>query len=147
MPICTQGMQRTWWPEASTIIVTGPYWIVPKSHKLPISTFQLSSDRNPTKSELPCWRMIIRVSAVDLACISVDDLYLHNSDVIMGAMVSQITGVLIVCSTVCSGVDKRKHQSSASLAFVRGINRWPVDSPHKGPVTWKMFPFDDVIMC
>ena len=39
-----------------------------------------------------------------------------------------------------------KHQSSASLAFVRGIHRWPVNSPHKGPVTRKMFPFDDVIM-
>ena len=43
-------------------------------------------------------------------------------------------------------VHQRKHQSSASLAFVRGIHRWPVDSSHKGPVTWKMFPFDDVIM-
>ena len=42
--------------------------------------------------------------------------------------------------------DQRKHQSSASLAFVRGIHRWPVNSPHKGPVTQKMFPFDDVIM-
>ena len=41
---------------------------------------------------------------------------------------------------------QRKHQSSASLAFVRGINRWPVDSPHKGPVTRSMFPFDNVIM-
>ena len=50
------------------------------------------------------------------------------------------------CSTVCSGADQRKHQSSASLAFVRGIHRWPVNSPHKGPVTRKMFPFDDVIM-
>ena len=40
----------------------------------------------------------------------------------------------------------RKHQSSASLAFVRGIHRRPVNSPHKGPVTRKMFPFDDVIM-
>ena len=40
----------------------------------------------------------------------------------------------------------KKHQSSASLAFVRGIRRWPVNSPHKGPVTRKMFPFDDVIM-
>ena len=38
------------------------------------------------------------------------------------------------------------HQSSASLAFVRGIHRWPVNSPHKLPVTRKMFPFDDVIM-
>ena len=39
-----------------------------------------------------------------------------------------------------------KHQRSASLAFVRGIHRWPVNSPHKWPVTRKMFPFDDVIM-
>ena len=47
---------------------------------------------------------------------------------------------------VCSGADLRKHQSSASLAFVMGIHWLPVDSPHKGPVTRKMFPFDDVIM-
>ena len=40
----------------------------------------------------------------------------------------------------------KRNQSSASLAFVRGIHRWPVNSPHKGPVTRKMFPFDDVIM-
>ena len=40
----------------------------------------------------------------------------------------------------------RKHQSSASLAFVRGIHRGPVNSPHKWPVTRKMFPLDDVIM-
>ena len=70
----------------------------------------------------------------------------HYSDVIMGAMASQITGVSIVFSTVCSGADQRKHQSSALLVFVRGIHRWPVNSPHKGPVTRKMFPFDDVIM-
>ena len=44
------------------------------------------------------------------------------------------------------GTDQRKHQSSASLAFVRGIHRRPVNSPHKWPVTRKMFPFDDVIM-
>ena len=68
------------------------------------------------------------------------------SDVMMGAMASQITSVSIVYSTVCSGSDQRKHQRSASLAFVRGIHRWPVNSFHKGPVTWKMFPFDDVIM-
>ena len=70
----------------------------------------------------------------------------HYSDVIMGAMASQITGVSIVYSTVCSGADQRKHQSSASLAFVRGIHRSPQNSPHKGPVTRKMFPFHDVIM-
>ena len=64
----------------------------------------------------------------------------------MSAMVSQITSLTIVYSTVYSGADQRRHQSSASLAFVRGIHRWPVNSPHKGPVTRKMFPFDDVIV-
>ena len=70
----------------------------------------------------------------------------HYSDVIMGAMASQITSSIIVYSTVYSGADQRKHQSSASLAFARGIHRWPVNSPHKWPVTWKMFPFDDVML-
>ena len=57
-----------------------------------------------------------------------------------------ITSLRIVYWTVYSGTDQTKHQSSASLAFVRGIHRWPVNSPHKWPVTWKMFSFDDVIM-
>ena len=64
----------------------------------------------------------------------------------MSAMAPQITSLTIVYFTVYSGADQRKHQSSASLAFVWGIHRWPVNSPHKGPVTRKMFPFDDVIM-
>ena len=67
-------------------------------------------------------------------------------DVIMSAMAPQITGVSMVCSIVCSGADQRKHQSSGSLAFARGIHRWPVNSPHKGSVTRKMCPLDDVIM-
>ena len=71
---------------------------------------------------------------------------LHYNDVIMGRMASQITSLTIVYSTVYSGTDQRKHQSSASLAFVREINRWQVNSPHKWPVTRKMFPFEDVIM-
>ena len=71
--------------------------------------------------------------------------YCYN-DVIMSAMTSQITSFTVVYSTFYSGADKRKHQRSVSLAFVRGINRWPMNSPHKGPVTQKMFPFDDVIM-
>ena len=45
-----------------------------------------------------------------------------------------------------SGADQRKHQRCASLAFVWGIHRWPVNSPHKWPVTRKMFPWDDVLM-
>ena len=64
----------------------------------------------------------------------------------MGAIASQITSLTIVYSIVYSDADQRKHQSSASLAFVRGIHRGPVNSPHKWPVTRKMFPFDDVIM-
>ena len=70
----------------------------------------------------------------------------HYSDVMMGAMAFQITSLTIVYSAVYSGADQRKHQSSASLAFVRGIHRSPVNSPHKCPVMRKRFPFDDVIM-
>ena len=64
----------------------------------------------------------------------------------MSAMASQITGVASACSTVCSGAHQRKHKSFVSLAFMRGIHWWPVDSPHKGLITQKMFPFDGVIM-
>ena len=67
------------------------------------------------------------------------------NDVIMSMMSSQITGISIVCSTVGSDADQRNHQSSASLAFVRGLHRWPMNSPHKGPVTRKMYSFDAVI--
>ena len=64
----------------------------------------------------------------------------------MGAITSEITSLTIVYSTIYSDADQRKHQSSASLAFVRGIHWGPVNSPHKWPVTRKMFPFDDIIM-
>ena len=64
----------------------------------------------------------------------------------MSAIASQITSLTIVYSTIYSDADQRKHQSSASLAFVRGIHGGTVNSPHKWPVTRKMFPFDDVIM-
>ena len=65
----------------------------------------------------------------------------HYNDVIMGAIASQITSFTIVYSIVYSDSNQRKHQSTASLAFVCGEftgDRWPV--------TRKMFPFDDVIM-
>ena len=73
----------------------------------------------------------------------------------MTTITSQITSLAIVYSIVYSDADQRKHQSSASLAFVWGIHRdrefvgnspGPVNSPHKGPATRKMFPFNDVIM-
>ena len=70
----------------------------------------------------------------------------HYNDVIMGAIASQITSLTIVYSTVYSDADEKNNQSSASLAFVWGIHRWPVNSPHKWPVTRKMLPFDDVIV-
>ena len=72
--------------------------------------------------------------------------YNDYNEVIMSTTASQITSLTIVYSTVYLDADQRKHQSSASLAFVRGIHRGPVNSPHKGPVTQKIFPFDDVIM-
>ena len=70
----------------------------------------------------------------------------HYGDVTMSAMASQITSLTIVYSIVYSDADQRKHQSSASLAFVLGIHRSPVNSPHKWPVARKMSLFDDVIM-
>ena len=65
----------------------------------------------------------------------------------MSAIASQITSLTIVYSIVYSDADQRNHQSSASLAFVWGIHRGPVNFPHKWPVTRKMFPFDGVIIC
>ena len=67
-------------------------------------------------------------------------------NVITSAMASEITGISTAWSAICSGANQRKHQNPVSLAFVRGIRRWPMNSLHKRPVTHKMFPFDDVIM-
>ena len=89
---------------------------------------------------LPLWRVALtRLSPTAGSGI-------HYTDVIMSVMASQITNFKIVYSNVYLGAGKRKHQSSTSLAFVRGIHRSPVNSLEKGPVTRKMFPFDDVIM-
>ena len=87
-------------------------------------------------------------SSLSLHCSSlkVRNTFFHYNDVIMGAMASQITSLTIIYSTVYSDADQREHQSFASMAFVQGIHRWPVNFPHKGPVTRKMFAFGDVIM-
>ena len=79
--------------------------------------------------------------------ISNMSILIHYGDVIMGAIASQITSLTIVYPTVYSDTDQRKHQSSASLAFVRGNftgDRWIF--PAQRPVTRRMFPLDDVIM-
>ena len=70
----------------------------------------------------------------------------HYCNVLMGAKASQIISLMSIHSTVYSGTYQRKHESSVSLAFVRGIHRWPVNSPHEGPVTRKMIPLDDSII-
>ena len=54
------------------------------------------------------------------------------NDVIMSVMASLITGISIVYSTVYSSTDQ--------------FTWWLVNNSHKGPITWKMFPFDHVIM-
>ena len=66
----------------------------------------------------------------------------HYSVVIMGDMAYQITSLTIVYSTVGSGSDQKLRVTS----LYAGIHRWPVNSPHKWPVTREVFPFDDVIM-
>ena len=91
-------------------------------------------------TQLPKWLLLFRRKNSSIT------IKTHCNDVIMGAISSQITSLMIVVSTVYLDTDQGKHQSPASLAFVRGIHRRPVNSPHKWPVTRKMFAFDHVIM-
>ena len=89
------------------------------------------------------WNLIFKMKKVYFLWVNV---MCHYSDVIMSAMASQITSLMIVSSTVYSDADQRKHQSSASLAFLGGIHLSPVNSPHKRPVMREMLPYDDAIM-
>ena len=123
------------------------------------------SDYNPQKTmDVPytdfAWSILLYRPPVSLKAIAVHPIKMHTvflclfpyhciisfyetiwhyNDVIMSAMASQIISLAIVYSSVYSGVGQRKNQSSASLTFVRGIHRWPVNSPHKRPVTRKCF--------
>ena len=72
--------------------------------------------------------------------------YTRHFECVYLIMMTSSNGYIFRVTGPLCRADQRQHQSSASLAFVRGIHRWPMDSPHKGPVTGKMFPFDDVIM-
>ena len=71
---------------------------------------------------------------------------LYYMDVIMSAMASQITSVSIFSQLFVYVQIKENIKARRHWPLCEGIHRWPVDSPHKGPVTRKMFPFDDVIM-
>ena len=112
------------------------------SPNVPADALALSRPQGISRHSIDCVRLRDAHNTYRSHCY----LLQNYSDVIMSVMASQITGVVVVYSTVCSGVDQRKHQSSAPLAFVRGIHRWLVNSPHKGPVMRKMFPFDYVIV-
>ena len=122
------------------------------THELSASIVWIRSLTTEFKScfiQIISTRMVIKwikLSVASLSCFGSNIAMLHYSDVIMSTIRYQIIGVSKVCSTIGSGADQRKHQNSASLAFVRGIHRWPVDSPHKWPVMQKMSPFDDVII-
>ena len=95
-------------------------------------------------ANLPISRDIYLISYIPLCrCVTNSS---HYSDVMMSTMASQITSLTIVYSTVYSRADQWKYQSSASLAFVRGNSPVTGEFPHKGPVTRKMFSFDDVMM-
>ena len=100
----------------------------------------------PGKAPLAIKRVLNPLQLKPTIIATVDICFAHYSDVIMDAIASQITSLTIVYSTVYLGTNQRTHSCSASLAFVRGIHWWPVNSPHKWPVTQKMFPFDDVVM-
>ena len=120
--------------------VNSPYLEIPRTYKMTVSWIYHTTCRHPSHTghlilPSPPHRMHLRE----------EQGIKHYSDVILGAIASQITSLTIVYSTVYSDADQRKHQSSASLAFVRGIHRGPVNSTHKWPVTRKMFPFNDVI--
>ena len=101
-----------------------------------------------TKDQLrgKCFHLMTSSWEIGLVPQLLKQLARHYSDAIVSTMASQITAVSDFYSNVCSDADQRKHQSSASLAFVRRIQWCSVNSQHKGPVTRKMFLFDDVIM-
>ena len=107
-------------------------------------TSRASRMRNPQFCVSGKWPILAAEWSYDWSIPS--GMTLNISDVTMGHMTYQITGISTVCSTMRSGAYQTKYQSSKSSFFVRGIHRWPVNSPHKGPVTRKMFPFDNVIM-
>ena len=149
--------------HGNAFCITGPLWGESSSHIRRFPTYKarnvqfwylIVSLNKQLNKKLSCWWLTGYYPCV--SCVITCKVWPyyntiifakhHYSDVIMSVMASQITSLTIVYSTVYSGADQRKHQSSTSLAFVRGIHWWLVKSPHKWPVTQKIFPFDAVIM-
>ena len=133
------------------LILSLPVWL--SNNTLTRCDNVFSSWDSETCVGIPIWRMFLEnrnVSSVNKRrrqklWISIPFNTYYN-DVIMSPKASPICSLKIAYSTVYSGADQRKHQSSASLAFVRVIHRGPVNFPHKWPVTQRMYPFADVIM-
>ena len=118
-------------------------------------TLSRLSTEKPSKlciTDTLCWEpptvnlLILAKRASNAERCPCHDAITHYNDVIMSVMTSQITSLAIVYLIIYSRRRSNKTSKSASLAFVRGIHRGPVNSPHKRQVTRKMFPFDDVIM-
>ena len=131
-------LSRVWWIRTGAVAIRGippiPIWKpIPRKSCSLFSSFSICETFQSDK---------VTVMGIMVGRVFVK----HYSDVIIGVMASQITSLTIVYPTVYSGADQRKHQSSASMAFVRGIHQSPVNSPHKWRVTRKMFPFDDISM-
>ena len=111
------------------------------------NVFKLSSARMAALLSRRRWAKEGQLRSWHTFASFVYELYwTHYSDVTMSILASQITCDSTVCLCVCLDEHKRKHQSPCYWPFVRGIHHTPVNSPHKGPVTRKSFPFDDVIM-
>ena len=117
------------------IMVIIPRWIFfsgkPKWYQRAFINIDLKLSYRISKLEYQNNLPAIYFKTVHMIC-TVHVIIVPYSDVIMSAMASSVTGVSIVYSTICSGTDQRKYQSSASLAFVRGIHWWLVTFPHKG---------------
>ena len=140
-------LKQSWPSSLKNVCITGPRWV--NWTRIRSATWYQGHTRWSgahtmiTRVVMKSYNLLF-TSPISLAHIW--KIGQHYNDVMMSVITSQITSLMIVYSTVYSGADPTKHQSSASLVFVRGIHRGPVNSPHKWPVTRKMFPFDDVIM-
>ena len=71
----------------------------------------------------------------------------HNTDIIVSAVVSQITGVSMFAQPFVKAQIKENAKALRHWLLWGESTRWPGDSPHKGTITQKKFPFDDVIVC
>ena len=104
--------------------------------------FCVRRSTTPPRKKTPIWDFVACFQSQEVFCF-VGPRHGHFYTNMILIFLRQIPQIKRLYIHACRS---KKHQSSASLAFVRGINRWPMNSPHKWPVTRKIFPFDDVIM-